>query len=270
MATPGRSERRPGIAAPGAVGTTVATDRPGGPAPSREWARMRVAVAPLLGITVAALLAAVTCQARPVAPAVPAGPDGRAPSLGATGAGAGAIRVHVAGAVQSPGVYELRVGDRVQEAIRAAGGTTAEADGDSLNLAQRVHDEQRLDVPDRGANPVGSRVPAGSARGGVPGVTPDAARAGRDSTAPAPTSGADHDLAALLASPMTPDGGPRLDINRATVAQLEKLPGIGEISAKKVATWRADNGAIRTVVDLRAAGLSTAILLKALPYLALE
>ncbi len=70
------------------------------------------------------------------------------------------IRVHIAGAVARPGVYELREGDRVADAIEAAGGPTDEADADEVNLARRVHDEEQLTVPRRpGASAVIALLP---------------------------------------------------------------------------------------------------------------
>ncbi len=57
------------------------------------------------------------------------------------------IRVHVAGAVLSPGVYELHEGDRVADAIDAAGGPADDADAEEINLARRVRDEEQLIVP---------------------------------------------------------------------------------------------------------------------------
>ena len=60
------------------------------------------------------------------------------------------IAGHVSGAVTRPDVYTLRTGDRVKDAIEAAGGPTAEADLEQLNLAVRVKDEQRIYVPRRG------------------------------------------------------------------------------------------------------------------------
>lgn len=59
------------------------------------------------------------------------------------------IRVQVTGAVTKPGVYELREGDRVVDALAAAGGPSDSADPDSLNLARRVRDEEQLIVPTR-------------------------------------------------------------------------------------------------------------------------
>jgi competence protein ComEA len=63
------------------------------------------------------------------------------------------IRVQVTGAVERPGVYELRGGDRVVDAIAAAGGPADAADLDAINLARRVRDEERVTVPE---------LPAGS------------------------------------------------------------------------------------------------------------
>lgn len=226
----------------------------------------RYVIAPVLVTAVVGLAGAVACQARPTATVAPIAST----PMAATGA---TIRVHVTGAVQSPGVYELRVGDRVAEALRAAGGTTIEADDAVINLAQRVHDEQRLDVPVRASAPTtngaGALVatPIATPR---PVITPSGARASGASAGGAPpSSGTDAELDALLSPPVNPEGGARMNVNQASVAQLEKLPGIGAVSAKRVMTWRAENGPFRTVADLRAAGLTAAVLRKALPYLAL-
>jgi competence protein ComEA len=64
------------------------------------------------------------------------------------------IRIHVAGAVDRPGVYELPPSSIVQEAIDAAGGPTSDADPDCINLAQELQDHQQVYVPHQGeANP---------------------------------------------------------------------------------------------------------------------
>lgn len=61
-----------------------------------------------------------------------------------------AIQVYVTGAVQKPGVYPLRDGDRIADALDAAGGPTDDADVQSLNLAERLHDEGEVVVHRRG------------------------------------------------------------------------------------------------------------------------
>ena len=78
------------------------------------------------------------------------------------------IRLEIAGAVVHPGVYGLREGDRVVDALAAAGGPSSDADLESLNMARRVRDEERLVVPRKGggsavALPPGSRVDINSA-----------------------------------------------------------------------------------------------------------
>jgi competence protein ComEA len=60
------------------------------------------------------------------------------------------MKVAVRGAVQTPGVYTLRFGDRVDDAIRAAGGLTSDADERAINPAARIADEQEIWVPRRG------------------------------------------------------------------------------------------------------------------------
>jgi competence protein ComEA len=66
--------------------------------------------------------------------------------------GASKIMVHVAGAVNRPGLYRLAPDARVNDAIEAAGGPTAAGDANALNLAEKVKDGQKLTVPDRSAS----------------------------------------------------------------------------------------------------------------------
>jgi competence protein ComEA len=88
------------------------------------------------------------------APAVEVAPPASAPpSSVATPA---MLVVHVAGAVRHPGLYELPAGTRVADAIEAAGGPTAKADLDAVNLAQPVVDGSQIEVPTRGALPIAS------------------------------------------------------------------------------------------------------------------
>ncbi len=72
------------------------------------------------------------------------------------------IRVQVSGAVANPGVYELREGDRVVDAVAAAGGPSSQADLGALNLARRVRDEERLEVPAGATGTAAAALPAGA------------------------------------------------------------------------------------------------------------
>jgi competence protein ComEA len=148
-----------------------------------------------------------------------------APASGSgSGSGTGTVRleprkatvalVHVAGAVRSPGVYRLRDGERVQDAVRRAGGPRAGADVNAINLAAKVADGQQVVVPRRGAAvaaPGGAGVGAGEA-GGPP---------------QAPVS-----------------------LNTATAEQLDTLDGVGPATANKILEYRRQHGGFRSIDDL--------------------
>jgi competence protein ComEA len=123
-----------------------------------------------------------------------------------------ALVVHVAGAVARPGVYEVAGGSRVHDAIDAAGGAVRRADPGALNLAAPLSDGERIYVPR-----VGETVSI--AVGDAP-----------DSSDAAPT-------------------GP-IDVNHATVEQLDVLPGIGPATAAAIVDHREQNGPFATVDDL--------------------
>lgn len=120
-----------------------------------------------------------------------------------TTAVASAVVVHVAGSVVAPGVYELAPGARVRDAIAAAGGAGTGADANALNLAAVVVDASRVYVP-----AVGEEVPSS---------------------------------AAPPVSPVDVASGP-VDLNRASVEQLDELPGIGPATANAIVTERDRNG----------------------------
>jgi len=120
------------------------------------------------------------------------------------------VVVDVAGAVRHAGLYRLRSGSRIDDAIAAAGGSTAKAQLDSVNLAAPVADGEQVVVPGRGA--------AG-------GVAASPAAAGSSPSAP-------------------------LDLNSATLEQLESLPGIGPVTAQKIIDYRQAHGAFHSVAEL--------------------
>ena len=134
----------------------------------------------------------------------------RAPAQ-ARPAAAKLLVVDVAGAVRRPGLYRLRAGSRVDDAIAAAGGPKAKAQLDTVNLAAPVADGEQIVVPGRGA-------------GGVAAASP-------------PTAGS---------SPSAP-----LDLNSATLEQLESLPGIGPVTAQKILDYREQHGAFHSVDELQ-------------------
>src|SRR5919201_1632563 len=79
------------------------------------------------------------------------GSGGGAPAVRIESRPAGVALVHVAGAVERPGVYRLREGERIQDAVRRAGGARRGADLNAINLAAKVADGQQVVVPRRGS-----------------------------------------------------------------------------------------------------------------------
>ncbi|HWQ61095.1 MAG TPA: ComEA family DNA-binding protein [Negativicutes bacterium] len=122
--------------------------------------------------------------------------------------------VHVSGAVNKPGVYEVGPGSRVVDAVNAAGGLAAEADAARVNLAQSVKDGMQVNVPATGA------------AGHAPGTTAAEAAAGSAGTG-------------------------KVSINAAGRGELESLPGIGPVLAERIVEYRRANGPFRDVTELK-------------------
>ena len=151
------------------------------------------------------------------------------PSGGDPGAGPERIIVHIAGAVTRPGVVELPAGSRLHEAIAAAGGSTAVADPDRLNLAAVLQDGQKIHVQARGDPPLAEPhpgEPAGSAGAGSAGAGTAGERA-------------------------APAGG-KIDLNTASVEELGTLPRVGPVLAQRIVDWRKQHGRFKTVEELDA------------------
>ncbi|MFK0000945.1 helix-hairpin-helix domain-containing protein [Paenarthrobacter sp. NPDC090522] len=146
--------------------------------------------------------------------AVPGAEAGQVTMPGAT------VVIHIAGAVQKPGVVSLPEGSRVFQAIDAAGGAAQDARLDGLNLAEVVADGAKIVVPRAGDAPVPSPVQeqseaeAGSAAG--------------------------------------PGSSAKVNINTASVEELGTLPRVGPVMAQRIADWRKDHGPFTSVEELDA------------------
>jgi competence protein ComEA len=126
-----------------------------------------VVVLVLVGLGCAVLVSTVTRNEPPTEVAR------QEPSASAAALASGAIFVHVLGAVEHPGLYELREGDRAIDAVAAAGGFLETADQSQLNLARFVTDGEQLAVPVLGEIP--AAAPGTSAQGLVNNNTADSA-----------------------------------------------------------------------------------------------
>lgn len=134
------------------------------------------------------------------------------------------IVVDLRGEVANPGVYELQAGSRLDDAVVAAGGLTADADLTQLNLAARLQDGSIVTVP------------------GLVTLAPPVA--GDDGGPGAGASGNER--------------GGLVNLNTANAAELDTLPGVGEVTAGRIIDYREANGPFRSVDDLvHVQGIST-------------
>ncbi|RFA21869.1 hypothetical protein B7R25_05915 [Subtercola boreus] len=173
-------------------------------------------------------------------PAGPASSSGPAAAPGSTTAPAQAVSapilLHVLGAVAHPGLYELHVGDRVVDAVAAAGGFAANADQGQQNLARVVVDGEQLVIPEQGvAPPLGSAAAGGGAGVGWGQGAGGAAGSGGASGAGGAGGGA----------------VPLVNVNTADQAALETLPQVGPALAQRIIAWRTANGRFTQLDDLK-------------------
>ena len=121
------------------------------------------------------------------------------------------IFVDIKGEVKNPGVYQMKAGDRVKDALEAAGGLTEEADSQKVNLAKRLEDQMVIVVSKVGEE--AEEIPAGETR-----------------------------------KEATKEG--KVNINTATVEELKTLKGVGEKKAEAIIEYRKKNGSFQTKEDL--------------------
>jgi competence protein ComEA len=150
------------------------------------------------------------------APAAPSAP----PAIRMDESGPAAkVLVHVAGAVRRPGVYRLREGMRVDDALQLAGGPTRRADLAAVNLAAKVQDGRQVLVPERVR--AGGRAPGTAGAGAATGSTGAGAAAGVP-----------------------------VNLNTATLEQLDTLDGIGPATAQSIIDFREERGGFGSVEEL--------------------
>lgn len=209
------------------------------PAPTpipRRFTRVHLSV--VVGILLVALVGAgwALLRARPVAlasvsaspapgTAAPVTPPGShsSPEPSSSPSTAPKVVVHVLGAVRKPGVVSVADGARVKDAIKACGGLTDTADAADLNLAQVLADGQQIIIGTRD-------VPEGVVRDQQSG----------------PGSSSSTGSGGSTAGP-----GSVVNLNTATVAQLDGLPGVGPVTAGKIIAWREANQKFSRVEELQ-------------------
>lgn len=212
-----------------AAAVRTAQAAPGVPVPARTVAT--TAATPLPATTAAGPVPAVTTGTDPAVEPAAGAAQGAATGPPAAGS---LVVVHVVGAVGAPGLVTLPVGARVGDALAAAGGAGLDADLARVNLARLVVDGEQVVVPRPGEDvAVAPQAPMSPAGPGAP----DAA-AGAGGPAPGP-----------------------LDLNAATLEQLDALPGLGPVLAQRVLDFRTEHGGFTTVDELReVSGIGDAVM----------
>ncbi|MHB0913091.1 MAG: helix-hairpin-helix domain-containing protein [Armatimonadota bacterium] len=132
------------------------------------------------------------------------------------------IVVHVAGKVKNPGVYELSAGSRVNDAVTAAGGALPDSDLDNVNLAARITDGEQIFIAPGAESPppVQSVVRTG------------------------------HEQVEVHPAKLMVSGKGSVNINTASLEELQRLPGIGEAMAQRIIDYRKGAGRFSTVDEL--------------------
>ena len=148
----------------------------------------------------------------------------------------GVVRVYVSGAVTTSDVYFLPKGSIIKDAIIAAGGFTADADRERINQALELQDQQQIHVPRQG-----EQNPPPVVQGG---------------------SSGDNGPTADSAAPPGAPGGP-VNLNTATVEQLDGLPGIGPALAQRIVDYRQKVGGFKHIEEItEVSGIGEAIFAK--------
>ena len=126
------------------------------------------------------------------------------------------IKVHIAGSVVTEGIIELEEGARVADAIKEAGGTTADANTKKINLAQKLQDGQKIYIPNQNVT--------------------------------------EEDIMENLGETIEENrinSSSKVNINTATQTELELLSGIGPSIASKIISYRKENGKFKTIEDIK-------------------
>lgn len=113
------------------------------------------------------------------------------------------IMVHISGAVNKPGILKLDSSKRLVDALDLAGGARDDADLDRVNLAARLHDEEKIYIPKVGE--------------------------------------VQNNISSLASNPSSSNTSSKININSADLSELTKIPGVGEKTAQKIIDYRANN-----------------------------
>ena len=162
------------------------------------------------------------------------------------------VVVHVAGAVNTPGVYRLKPTARVIDAVNAAGGVTASADTAAVNLALPLLDAEQVYIPTRSRK------------------KPHTTVAVQRKLPTTPSSPSSTVAAAIVGATESSVKSALVNINTATALELEALPSVGPSTAKAIVSFRTKNGPFGKAEDLlKVPGIGDGKLAAMKPFVAL-
>ncbi len=170
------------------------------------------------------------------------------------------IKVYVSGAVHNPGLHDIAPGSRAVDAIAAAGGLTEEANKDRVNLAKICKDGMQINVPRLSTKELRRLRMERSV-----GTVSTESHAAAESSYAAQADGA---YSAAAGTESAAYGGV-IHLNSASAAELEELPGVGEVTAQRIVEYRAQHGFSRIEDIMNVKGIGQAKFNKMRPYLAL-
>ncbi len=131
------------------------------------------------------------------------------------------IIIHVTGAVKNEGIVKIKQGDRIVDAIEAAGGLTSEADLTAINLAYALQDGQKIYIPK------------------ITDTEEEIAEI------------EEQKVNVVIDNGESKNTTGKLNINKATIEELMSLSGIGEATAMKIVEYRTTNGNFKTIEDIK-------------------
>jgi competence protein ComEA len=162
------------------------------------------------------------------------------------------VVVHVAGAVNTPGVYRLKPTARVIDAVNAAGGVTVSADTAAVNLALPLLDAEQVYIPTRSSK------------------KPHTTVAVQRKLPTTPSSPSSTVAAAIVGATESSVKSALVNINTATALELEALPSVGPSTAKAIVSYRTKNGPFGKAEDLlKVPGIGDGKLAAMKPFVAL-
>ncbi len=127
------------------------------------------------------------------------------------------ITVYISGAVKNPGIVTLNSGERLAKAVEQVGGTTEKADLNKINLAIKIEDEMHYVIPE-----IGQEVNDNSEN-----INDDAVSNNKT------------------------NNSTKININTATIEELDTLPGVGEATANKILNHRKENGNFENIEEIK-------------------